>query len=49
MKNTTRKFDLEDGLADFAYICLSVGESLPSARAGQNLEYQLSKATSPMP
>jgi four helix bundle protein len=39
-----RKFDLEDRLVDFACMCLDVCELLPSTRAGQNLEYQLSKS-----
>ncbi|WP_300601061.1 hypothetical protein [Niabella sp.] len=44
MKNTTQKFDLEDRLVDFAGMCLDVCELLPSTKAGQNLEYQLSKS-----
>lgn len=39
-----RKFDLEDRLVDFACMCLDVCELLPSTKAGQNLEYQLSKS-----
>ena len=38
------KFDLEDRLVDFACMCLDVCELLPSSKAGQNLEYQLSKS-----
>jgi four helix bundle protein len=38
------KFDLEDRLVDFACMCLDVCELLPSTKAGQNLEYQLSKS-----
>jgi four helix bundle protein len=39
-----KKFDLEDRLVDFACMCLDVCELLPATRAGQNLEYQLSKS-----
>ena len=39
-----RNFDLEDRLVDFACMCLDVCELLPSTKAGQNLEYQLSKS-----
>jgi len=39
-----RKFDLEDRLVDFACMCLDVCELLPATKAGQNLEYQLSKS-----
>lgn len=39
-----RKFDLEDRLVDFACMCLDVCELLPPTKAGQNLEYQLSKS-----
>ncbi|ANH80978.1 four helix bundle protein [Niabella ginsenosidivorans] len=45
MRNTTQKFDLEDRLVDFACICLEVCELLPPTKAGQNLEYQLSKSS----
>ncbi|MBO9595941.1 MAG: four helix bundle protein [Niabella sp.] len=45
MKNTPQKFDLEDRLVDFACICLDVCELLASTKAGQNLEYQLSKSS----
>ncbi len=38
------KFDLEDRLVDFACLCLDVCELLPNSKAGQNLEYQLSKS-----
>ena len=44
MKNTTQKFDLEDRLVDFACRCLDVCKLVPSAKAGQNLECQLSKS-----
>jgi len=43
MEVKTSKFDLEDRLVDFACMCLEVCELLPSTKAGQNLEYQLSK------
>lgn len=39
-----RNFDLEDRLVDFACKCLDVCELLPGTKAGQNLEYQLSKS-----
>lgn len=44
MKNKNTKFNLEDRLVDFACICLEVCELLPGSKAGQNLEYQLSKS-----
>jgi four helix bundle protein len=44
MENKNTKFDLEDRLIDFACICLEVCELLPGSKAGQNLEYQLSKS-----
>ncbi len=39
------KFDLEDRLVGFACKCLDVCDLLPSTKAGQNLEYQLSKSS----
>lgn len=39
-----KSFDLEDRLVDFACKCLDVCDLLPATRAGQNLEYQLSKS-----
>src|SRR5260221_5783759 len=42
--NKSSKFDLEDRLVDFACMCLEVCELLPNSKAGQNLEYQLSKS-----
>ncbi|NOT52330.1 MAG: hypothetical protein HOP10_13755, partial [Chitinophagaceae bacterium] len=44
MENKNTKFDLEDRLIDFACMCLEVCELLPASKAGQNLEYQLSKS-----
>ena len=44
MENKSLKFDLEDRLVDFACMCLEVCELLPNSKAGQNLEYQLSKS-----
>ena len=44
MENKSSKFDLEDRLVDFACMCLEVCELLPNSKAGQNLEYQLSKS-----
>jgi four helix bundle protein len=40
-----KSFDLEDRLVDFACKCLDVCELLPGTKAGQNLEYQLSKSS----
>ena|SRR5688572_19615792 len=42
--NGKKKFDLEDRLVRFACTCLGVFEILPHTKAGQNLEYQLSKS-----
>lgn len=43
-----KKYDLESRLVKFAGICLKVCDLLPNSKAGQNLEYQLSKsATAP--
>jgi four helix bundle protein len=44
MENRVKKIDLEDRLVDFACMCLDVCELMPNTRAGQNLEYQLSKS-----
>ncbi len=44
MENKLIKFDLEDRLVDYACLCLDVCELLPSSKAGQNLENQLSKS-----
>ncbi len=44
MEDNKRKVDLEDRLVNFACMCLEVCELLPSTKAGQNLEYQLSKS-----
>jgi four helix bundle protein len=42
---TTRKtYNLEDRLIRFACLCLDVCELLPNSKAGQNLEFQLSKS-----
>lgn len=40
----TRKYDLEDRLVKFAILILEVCDLLPNSKAGQNLEYQLSKS-----
>jgi four helix bundle protein len=37
-------FDLENRLVNFACLCLEVCDLLPATRAGNNLEYQLSKS-----
>jgi four helix bundle protein len=44
MENKHKKFDLEDRLVDFACLCLDVCEILPNTKAGQNLQFQLSKS-----
>jgi four helix bundle protein len=44
MKDKDTKFNLEDRLVDFASMCLDVCELMPGSKAGQNLEYQLSKS-----
>ncbi|MFT3824722.1 MAG: four helix bundle protein [Chitinophagaceae bacterium] len=44
MESKVQKFDLEDRLVDFACMCLEVCELLPASKAGQNLEYQLSRS-----
>lgn len=40
----TRKYDLEDRLGRFAILALNVCDILPSTKAGNNLEHQLSKS-----
>jgi four helix bundle protein len=44
MSNPKKSFDLEDRLIDFACLCLEVCDLLPNTKAGNNLEYQLSKS-----
>lgn len=39
-----KKYDLEDRLIKFACLCLEICYLLPVTKAGQNLEYQLSKS-----
>jgi four helix bundle protein len=39
-----KKYDLEDRLIKFACMCLGVCDILPGTKAGQNLNYQLSKS-----
>ena len=43
--NSKQIYDLEDRLTTFACECLDVCELLPNSKAGQNLEYQLSKSS----
>jgi four helix bundle protein len=43
MENRGRRVDLEDRLVGFP-VCVLMCELLPNTRAGQNLEYQLSKS-----
>lgn len=45
METTNQKFDLEDRLVDFACVCLEVCDLLPNSKAGQNLQFQLSKSS----
>ena len=45
MEVKQNKFDLEDRLVDFACMCLEVCDLLPASKAGQNLEFQLSKSS----
>ncbi len=45
MKTEKSRYDLEDRLVGFACMSLEVCDLLPNSRAGQNLEYQLSKST----
>ena len=40
-----KKFDLEDRLVKFAFICLDVCDLLPNTKTGQNLEFQLLKSS----
>ena len=44
LKVMDKKFDLEDRLVKFACMCLEICDLLPSTKAGQNLEHQLSKS-----
>jgi four helix bundle protein len=44
MDNNNQKFDLEDRLVKFACLILEICDLLPSTRAGNNLEHQLSKS-----
>ncbi len=44
MENSNPKYDLEDRLVDFACICLEICDLLPNTKAGQNLQFQLSKS-----
>jgi hypothetical protein len=44
MGDRQNKFDLEDRFVDFACMCLEVCDLLPNTKAGQNLEFQLSKS-----
>jgi four helix bundle protein len=43
--NSKQIFDLEDRLINFACQCLDVCDLLPNTKAGNNLEYQLSKSS----
>lgn len=45
METANQKFDLEDRLVDFACVCLEVCDLLPNSKAGQNLQFQLSKSS----
>ena len=41
---TVRKYDLEDRLVKFVLLALDVCNLLLNSKAGQNLEYRLSKS-----
>jgi len=43
--NPKHPFDLEDRLINFACLCLDVCDFLPATKAGDNLQYQLSKSS----
>lgn len=45
MKRDPAQYDLESRLVHFACISLDVCDLLPNSKAGQNLEYQLSKSS----
>jgi len=40
-----KTYNLEDRLINFACLCLDVCDLLPNSKAGQNLEFQLSKSS----
>jgi four helix bundle protein len=44
MTTENSKYNLEDRLVKFACMCLDVCDLLPSSKAGQNLEHQLSRS-----
>lgn len=44
MAGTKQQFNLEDRLIAFVCLCLDVCDILPNTKAGNNLEYQLSKS-----
>ena len=43
--NPKPTYDLEDRLIKFACLCLDVCDLLPATKAGDNLQYQLSKSS----
>lgn len=43
-KNEKKVYDLEERLVAFACLCLEIGDLLPNTKAGQILQYQLSKS-----
>jgi four helix bundle protein len=45
MESEKNKYDLEDRLIAFACLCLEVCDLLPNSKAGQILEYQLTKSS----
>lgn len=45
MEAYKRKFDLEDRLVAFACVCLEICDLLPNTKAGNNLQYQLSRSS----
>lgn len=44
MDQKGKKYDLEDRLVDFACLCLTVCDILPSSKSGQSLHHQLSRS-----
>ena len=50
MKNTNRKYDLEDRLIDYAVRIIRLSEKLPESRAGKHIAGQLLRSgTAPAP
>lgn len=45
MSEPKKKFGLENRLVEFACLCLELCDLLPGTKAGNNLEFQLSKSS----